>query len=249
MPYEIRYCAFVDILGFSGLIDALDAGSFFHDDLRDLLNTVHTPAPAFLALHEGHDLRAQSISDAVCLSASVSGAGLSHMFFSLEMLTIELLKKGFFVRGAIVRDKLFHDDRIVFGPALVKAYRIETSIARYPRIVIRSDVRNDAAKYEGDVPSFGPMLDYIQQAEDGPYFFHPLRILKFLIKAQEPTIAEYNEIASQIQKRFDAAVDNPHHFEKVQWFARYWNKTVGQRQGVVAKIRGPSVSPEGAMWA
>jgi hypothetical protein len=40
---------------------------------------------------------------------------------------------------------------------------------------------------------------------------------------QTERIAEYHKPRQQIQRRFDEATDEPQHFEKVQWFARYWN--------------------------
>jgi hypothetical protein len=239
--YETRYCAFVDILGFTSVIADLEKGSITFDYLREVLSSVHEPPPSFFAIHEGHDLRAQSISDAVCLSASCTASGLSHLFFSLELLTVELLKKGIFLRGGIVRGNLFHDDRMVFGSALVQAYRIESMIARFPRIMIASDVRNDAAHYQQNDGAIGPMLEYIREADDGPYYLHALRLMSFAIKAKDADVAAYNAIAVQIQSRFIAAVDNPHHFEKVQWFARYWNDVVLDGSQGVRLIKGPGL--------
>ena len=43
--YGQRYCAFIDILGFSALIEKLDVGSTPLDALRDLLSKVHNPPP------------------------------------------------------------------------------------------------------------------------------------------------------------------------------------------------------------
>jgi hypothetical protein len=41
--YGERYCAFIDILGFSVLIENLDVGSTPLNALRDLLSKVHNP--------------------------------------------------------------------------------------------------------------------------------------------------------------------------------------------------------------
>jgi hypothetical protein len=61
--------------------------------------------------------------------------GLLHMLYSLTSLSFELLCLGYFVRGAIALGKLYHDDEMVFGDALVRAYELETSVARFPRIL------------------------------------------------------------------------------------------------------------------
>jgi len=41
--------------------------------------------------------------------------------------------------------------------------------------------------------------------------------------------------------------DNPRHFEKVQWFARYWNKHMKSSQAL-PRITGPGLMPEPAVW-
>ena len=38
----------------------------------------------------------------------------------------------------------------------------------------------------------------------------------------------YAAIATQIQHRFDETSDNPNHFQKVKWFAQYWNETIAE---------------------
>jgi hypothetical protein len=112
--YEERYCAFVDILGFSQLVEGLRDGSTSFTSLRELLTKLrksrHVPDP-----FPDSDFRAQSISDAVALSTKPSAASLSLLFGTLEVLTIDLLAQGFFVRGAVVKDRLYHDDSVVFG--------------------------------------------------------------------------------------------------------------------------------------
>jgi hypothetical protein len=55
------------------------------------------------------------------------------------------------------------------------------------------------------------------------------------------SISEYNGMAEQIQMRFKESVDNPRHFEKVQWFAKYWNNTVANLDGAVKRVTGPGV--------
>ncbi len=59
----------------------------------------------------------------------------------------------------------------------------------------------------------------------------------------------YTGIAGQIQRRFDEATDNPNHFEKVKWFANYWNENV-RRWDIAGleRITGPGVDPPPAYW-
>jgi hypothetical protein len=39
--------------------------------------------------------------------------------------------EGFLVRGAIVREKISHEDQTVFGEALIEAYRLESEVSGF----------------------------------------------------------------------------------------------------------------------
>lgn len=49
-----------------------------------------------------------------------------------------LLTHGFVCRGAITVGHIYHRGRFVVGPAFVDAYRLEQSVALYPRVVLDS---------------------------------------------------------------------------------------------------------------
>ena len=120
--YKDRYCAFVDILGFRQLVAQLSVSGSHFDALHNLLKRVHgTHSGAALDIEET-DFLAQSISDAVAISTRVNGAGLAQILSSLQSLALDLLIEGFFIRGAVVRAPLYHDQGMVFGEALVRAY-------------------------------------------------------------------------------------------------------------------------------
>lgn len=229
MTYEIRYCAFVDILGFTELSSALDRGTTTYEHVRDLLRKVHATAlkpPADWLQptnrssqkrqesSKGSDLKTQSISDALCLSAAATWEGLAHIFYNLEELTLSLLDKGYFVRGAIAKGRLYHDSHMAFGAALMTAYRLEHEAARFPRILVSREVREDAVHYEID--------KHVFQSDDGPHFLHVLRRWRNR-HLHDDDVKRYTQILRQVQTRFNESVDNPRHFEKVQWFARYMN--------------------------
>lgn len=262
MDYEVRYCAFVDILGFSELVRRLEQGTISFTSLQDLLRIVHAPPSEYQAdVFKASDLRAQSISDAVCLSAACSESGLSHLIYCLDQLTIRLLEAGFFVRGAIVKGRLFHNAQMAFGEALVRAYKFESEVARYPRIMIARDVATDIQGFSqrhGHQTTF--QMDELQfflcliQGSDGPFYLHVLREIGFALsnekdEAQRTSdISSYNRIAEQIQMRFQESADHPRHFEKVQWFAKYWNNTIADLKGAVNSVRGPGVERDSTFW-
>jgi hypothetical protein len=78
--YETRYCAFIDILGFSELIEKLDRGETPFASLQALLEKIHNPPPTNAGEMERSDFRAQSISDAVALSGADNILGISAIW-------------------------------------------------------------------------------------------------------------------------------------------------------------------------
>jgi hypothetical protein len=62
--YPDRFCAFVDILGFRGLVARLGKDTGAVGSLRDILKEVHNPKISGLAPASSVDYRTQSISDA-----------------------------------------------------------------------------------------------------------------------------------------------------------------------------------------
>ena len=81
--------------------------------------------------------------------------------------------EGFLVRGAIVREKISHEDQTVFSEALIEAYRLESEVVRFPRVMIASEVYHDAAVTSSKWSD--ALRSRIRQADDGPYYLHILR--------------------------------------------------------------------------
>ncbi len=259
--YGQRYCAFIDILGFGALIEKLDVGSAPLNALQDLLSKVHNPPPTQGISSPRADFRAQSISDAVALSAAVVPAGLGAIIHSINQLAVDLLKQGFFIRGALVKDSLYHDDKTVFGRALLRAYSLESTIVRYPRVMVTREVVEDIRTI--DETTYGQLL---RRSEDGPMFIHVLRAIEMAVLplrlGSEQTmhtridntifggrLLPYGDISNQLQRQFDEATDNPRHFEKVKWFANCWNDHVRQWDiDGLNCIRGPGLDLKAAVW-
>lgn len=79
-------------------------------------------------------------SDSIVLSVSIKDSDTNGMslFEYLARLQYRLWKDfNVLIRGGAVVDKLKHDEGgALFGPAMVKAYDLETNLANFPRIVL-----------------------------------------------------------------------------------------------------------------
>jgi hypothetical protein len=234
--YTERYCAFIDILGFSGLINDLDRGKVSVDEIHRVLSAVHARPNA--ARPQDADLRSQSISDAVALSAAPTAAGFDAICTAAEELSRRLLRSGYFARGGITKGSLYHDHGMVFGPALVDAYRLESQVAKFPRILIPRAIAADSQVYSQQGTHWKNYFDgRFIQSSDGPFFLHILRdqsrhVQKPASCAPEPSTKDdpvvilLRAMRIAIQKRFNEASDVPEHFQKIAWFVGYWNSNI-----------------------
>jgi hypothetical protein len=243
--YEQRYCAFVDVLGFTELLKKFGT----HDkytELRNILFAIHSPrASPFEKPFAGSDLRAQSISDAVCISTAASAPGLLHLMSALQFSTLDVLSEGVLVRGAVVKDYLYHAPGIVFGQALVRAYLLESKIVKYPRVMLTSDVVKDSETYAANAPYTEAFKGRVTQADDGPYFLDYFWEIRGIMERGDMNGGEildrYQAMAYLIQDNLREAFDVPAYFEKWQWIANYWNRTAAAL-GLIP-IEGPGIVP------
>jgi hypothetical protein len=230
--YTERYCAFIDILGFRGLIEDAEKGK--PSEIYKVLSAVHTRRQAIR--QQEADLKSQSISDGVALSAAKHAAGLDAVCTAAEELSRTLLRAGYFARGAIAKGLLYHDSNMVFGPAFLEAYRLETTVSKFPRVMVARSVAVDATTYAKEGTHWKDQFDgRFIKAVDGPFFLHIFRqqsrIAHELAKKNahadvkdDPHLLLLTPMRRAIESRYDEATDNPEHFQKVDWFVRYWNE-------------------------
>jgi hypothetical protein len=84
------------------------------------------------------------------LSSLFSNGRLDERFGSLVVLgqfqklvsiiAAAALRIALLVRGGATIGKLFHAQGVVFGDALVDAYRVESKVAKYPRVVLSHSI-------------------------------------------------------------------------------------------------------------
>ena len=65
-----------------------------------------------------------------------------NLLYGLSEFLVQYTKEDIFFRGGITTGNLYYDEKLhfVFGSGLVKAYSLESNIAKYPRIVIDKEL-------------------------------------------------------------------------------------------------------------
>lgn len=116
------------------------------------------------------------------------------------------------IRGGITIGKIIHNEEMVFGPGINRAYELESKYAIYPRIIF------DQIHFKGD--SFYPTRSILRQVEiteddDGLFFINYMR----------PTKAWYVSPGwmAAIQEIAEAMPNSGKLGEKRNWIARHYN--------------------------
>ncbi|MGO8854768.1 MAG: hypothetical protein ACLQO1_03530 [Steroidobacteraceae bacterium] len=179
MNYEDRVLCFVDILGFRSQIkETLDTQG------QGLPAKIKNITDAFMFIRELLDIdkpdenRGRAVtqfSDSIVISFPIHEQ--SEVFWTLnELLSVQvnLVWRGMLCRGAAVQSKVIHTDRIIFGPAMVEAYDLESKAAIFPRIIL-GDSLLEVAKH-AHAPHHSPELEVeaitsmLQRDTDGMWY-------------------------------------------------------------------------------
>jgi hypothetical protein len=230
--YDARFVGFVDILGFADLVRRADRDATLRLRVIEALQTVRVTAPP----GPGEtDLRMQNFSDSVILSALPTATGLWHLLLSLDALAWNLLQIGVLIRGGVSIGGMHHDDEIVFGVGVIDAYRLESVIAKFPRVVVSKSVLERADQFAAEHEAWNALRSArLRRDTDGVWFLHYLNELAAANAHPRGKPAPGEDAwfdvgqATQriIQQMLENTVDAPDVYAKVHWLGDYWNREV-----------------------
>jgi hypothetical protein len=95
--------------------------------------------------------------------------------------------------------------------------------------------------------------DWIKQSDDGPMFVHTLRaVSQFAYRTkleninlsppERTNLDHITDLQDLIQRKLNESIDTPRHFQKVQWFAEYWYRSVPDGGKDFTSIQGPGLN-------
>ena len=135
--YECRMVAFCDVLGWRNQIAKAGTDPKKIGALRRQILLV---GRVISNVKSEADLRFSSFSDNIVLSGPVNDLTLAAFKVLLSDYQLSSAVLGFLTRGAVTVGDICHDREVVFGPALNRAYELESTVAKYPRIIFDKDV-------------------------------------------------------------------------------------------------------------
>lgn len=138
--YEDRIVVFMDMLGFKNLINNTMLDINYKSQVFKVMNIIKDIESrnynGVLRLDEiGKEVTVFSDSIVISYPCSLASA-LYYILIDIIHIQIDLICNGILLRGGIAIGKLYHKGNIVFGPAMIQAYLLESEKAKTPRIII-----------------------------------------------------------------------------------------------------------------
>jgi len=166
-PLKERVVAFIDILGFESLVRDLEKDERLHQRLQYALHDIKRVKISSLNDNTAQkDLEVSVFSD--CIAISAERDNHHGVIWTAIHLQSSLLVLGILTRGGISKGKLEHEDDILYGEGMIKAYRLESKAAIYPRILIDQDILGLTNERYRSV--------FFQQDTDGLWHLNPFSI-------------------------------------------------------------------------
>lgn len=132
-----KFIAFVDILGFSSLVEAEEQKGNDLSRLLELTETLGSPVrtgapiacPNSRRASPDVDFKTTQISDCVVVSTEISPAGIVSLVQHCFVITLALLSKSSLCRGYITRGNIVHNDHQFIGTGYMHALKSQKTVA------------------------------------------------------------------------------------------------------------------------
>lgn len=182
--YEERVCLFLDILGFSEHVNQSTDRENVEitskaQEISELLNLL--PLKMLSVGTGNRDRKITQFSDSIVVSFQLSDENaFIELLDDIMQIIVNFIVKGYLVRGGISYGKLFHKKNIVFGPAMITAYELESKIAIYPRVIFDKELVDTLIK-NGDTALKSLLMNNVEseffwkEDFDGKYYLNFLK--------------------------------------------------------------------------
>jgi hypothetical protein len=237
VAYEDRLVAFLDILGWSDLIRRSATDDVVLAQMALSMTAIKKMEALARQQFTGvsSSWQVSQFSDTLVVSTAAQPLSAIILAFYLGTVCQTMLENGHYVRGAIVRGKVFHRESVLYGPALLEAYRIETEVAKYPRIVLTPQAMSLMQR------STEPLADLLETGGQHPFFAvdaDGLHYLDFLCHlGRESTI---HQARAWVEQQRDRDRENLNLYAKHSWMLSYLDRvgpTVSQRYDKDSRLR------------
>ena len=232
--YQNRFVSFIDILGFANAIERSATSQTLTNGIHEALRTapfsspLHGPPSYPAGMTYSETVKSTNFSDSIVISAERSICGLATVIEMSRAFSCVLLQLGMLTRGGIACGQLIHEDRLIFGPGLVSAYRIESQTAKVARIIMDEETTAFVQESKTDRNVSEYFDASLRVDADGFTYLHVLREMGEDIAAgKNGSLQEgwWGTARRNILNQLAEAKGEPF-ANKVEWFANYYNREV-----------------------
>lgn len=210
--YQNRIVLFLDILGYKDIVENATVPEILRSlqsvhEIKEqkLISEYFDNSDQKKRVYESIDKQVTIFSDSIVISFLDTNLkngdllDLRMIFDLIEGLQLNLIRfHGKLIRGGITEGSLYHKNNICFGPALNRAYYLESKEAIYPRILVDNclvtnyeiDKINDNVSYKNEqyyidfLKRFSEYIKFKYREEDG-ILFSLLKIQNLILKGLE----------------------------------------------------------------
>lgn len=166
--YEKRLTLFIDFLGFKDIVEEAAADNEMLDKLVGALEDAASTAK----IGNKSDFQVSQFSDCLVISYKVKSAdALFEIVNKLSLIVVRIIGRGYLLRGGLTYGELHHSDTAVLGPAMNRAYYLESEVAKNPRVILDPEVFNELLERSSEevVETIKQVL--VQDESDGIWYF------------------------------------------------------------------------------
>jgi len=236
MEYEDRIVCFLDILGFKEHINRTVVGDSTQrqENIKRIASAIDSIRYFTDAdkIKQNSTKKVTQFSDSIVISFLPNEeSGVFYTLLELLWIQINLVMNNMLCRGGITRGELIHTEKILFGPAMINAYILESKAALYPRIILDESIIEAGirahAKHHYSYHELESIMSLLSQDSDGMYY------IDYITKAQsELDEPDYDHplylqnLANIIENGLKAT--NPSILIKYYWLREKYNTYVKQ---------------------
>jgi len=161
---------------------------------------------------------------------SIQKATASYLTYELKTILraqVALIPLGVAIRGAVTIGNMVQSWNVVYGPAVVRAYQLESIPGGHPRIVIDDDALNLLDPGLGDilVSELG-----LAKRQGNEIYLDYLKACEVELNVQEGAYLKFLQIHRDfIRERLVKYAENSKVLPKYEWLRTYHERTLQER--------------------
>jgi len=234
MEYEVALVTYIDILGFRELVETKTAGDISRI-IRIVKETVQ-PYRFKTKLERTDNENFVNFSDLSITSVPLrrrSQIPRGRIFWQLMHLihaqSSLIFDESIVIRGGVTVGKIAKSYGQLYGPAVVRAYELESQIARYPRIIVGREVFEELDDNAGlwvhdhDTEIEG-VHSLLREGDDGQFYVDYLRVMREELLEHYDAFLSHHQ--SLIAERLERYSTNANVRFKYEWMDHYQRSTL-----------------------